>query len=245
MKKEKITRNKRIFIIGGILIAVMLVLTGCGNKEDNSKALKNESKNQVQNIEKENENTVPKQDENTALKQDANTVTKQEKNQASSNNNTTNNSNTTKSTSTNNKSTTSNALVVNREGVSEEIPSKEYSSSLGYTMRYASEFFSVSYHDDGDWYDCNPDYNCVVVEKENVSYSKKVASISNYNKTEVNGYEAVYTTRHVEGQFETIYYVNSGKDSTYKITTSCQGDTEHLEGIGKIMDAMVQTFSIK
>lgn len=54
-----------------------------------------------------------------------------------------------------------------------------------------------------------------------------------------------YTTRKVEGQAETIYYVNDGKDNTYIITTSCQDNTEYLEGLGKIMNAMVQTFSVK
>ena len=83
------------------------------------------------------------------------------------------------------------------------------------------------------------------LEKENIPYSQKISTLSNYKKADVNGYEAVYTTRKAEGQLETTYYVNSGKNSTYIITESCQDSSEYLEGLGHIMDAMVQTFAVK
>jgi hypothetical protein len=147
-------------------------------------------------------------------------------------------------TSTTN-ATTPSKLVVSREGMQEEVPSQEYSSSYGYTIRYATDSFKVSNHDNKDWFERTQDINCVVVEKENVSYSKKLETLSNYKKTTVNGYEAVYVERHAEGQIENTYYINTGKDFVFEITTSCQGTTEYLEGIGHIMDAMVQTFAAK
>ena len=155
------------------------------------------------------------------------------------------NTSTSNSTSTKNKATTPSKLMVSREGMEEEVASKEYSSTYGYTIRYATDSFKASNHDDQDWFERDEDINCVVVKKENISYSKKVASLSNYKKTTVNGYETVYTTRKTEGQSETTYYINTEKDYIYEITTSCQDTTEYLEGLGHIMDAMVQTFAIK
>lgn len=153
--------------------------------------------------------------------------------------------NTTTNTSTTTNATTPGKLVVSREGMQEEVPSQEYSSSYGYTIRYATDSFKVSNHDNKDWFERTQDTNCVVVEKENVSYSKKLETLSNYKKTTVNGYEAVYIERHAEGQIENTYYINTGKDFVFEITTSCQGTTDYLEGLGHIMDAMVQTFAIK
>lgn len=153
--------------------------------------------------------------------------------------------NTTANTSTTTNATTPSKLVVSREGMQEEVPSQEYSSSYGYTIRYATDSFKVSNHDNKDWFERTQDTNCVLVEKENVSYSKKLETLSNYKKTTVNGYEAVYTTRRAEGQYETTYYINVEKDYIYEITTSCQDTTEYREGLGHIMDAMVQTFAIK
>ena len=229
MKREKSLKNKRILLIGGIIIAAILLLTGCGKSDDNSKTDNNVTQNQEQNV----------------VKQDENTDAKIEKNETNTNKNNTTNNNKTSNASANNKSATPQKLIVNREGTSEEVTSKEYSSTLGYTMRYASEYFKVSYRDNEDFYEANSGIDCVAVDKEKVAYSKKISTISNYKKTTVNGYEAVYTTRKVEGQAETIYYVNDGKDNTYIITTSCQDNTEYLEGLGKIMNAMVQTFSVK
>lgn len=166
--------------------------------------------------------------------------------------NTTNTSSTTNtaSTSTNSastvkKATTPSKLVVSREGMEEEVTSKEYSSTYGYTIRYATNYFKATTHDDQDWFERTEDANCVVVKRENISYSKKLESISNYTKTTVNGYEAVYIDKHAEGQIEKVFYVNTGTDYVYEITTSCQGTTEYLEGLGHIMDAMVQTFAVK
>ena len=136
-------------------------------------------------------------------------------------------------------------LMVSREGMEEEVESKEYSSKYGYTIRYATDYFKFSNHDDQDYFERDEDINCVVVKKENMSYSEKVKSLSSYKDTTVNGYEAVYTTRKTEGQFETTYYINAEKDYIYEITTSCQDSTEYLEGLGHIMDAMIQTFAIK
>ncbi|MBR2704596.1 MAG: hypothetical protein IKE91_03910 [Clostridia bacterium] len=228
MKKERI---KSIIAVGGIILAIMLILTGCGKEEKKAEENKN-SNTQVQNTENTASNQEKKNETNNSQK---NTTT----NNTSKENNSTNNN-----TSTN-KATTPSKLMVSREGMSEEVPSKEYSSTYGYTIRYATDNFKVSNHDDADWFECDGDINCVVVEKENKSYSKAIASISNYKKTTVNGYEAVYTSRFVEGQHENKYYVNTGSDCTYIITTSCQGDTEHMEGLEHIMDAMVQTFAIK
>ena len=229
MKKE---RMKNIIAITGVILAVILVLTGCGKKEDNNKKEDNTVQNQTANTENNAENTASKEEKSNTTKE-----------------NTTKDSSTKKDTSsentTKNKATTPSKLMVNREGMSEEEPSKEYSSSYGYTIRYATDNFKVSNHDNADWFECEGDTNCVVVEKENTSYSKKVASLSNYKKTTVNGYEAVYTTKKAEGQAETTYYVNVGKDYIYEITTSCQDTSEYLEGLGHIMDAMVQTFAVK
>ena len=233
-------KKQRIFILGIVVIAVILILAGCGKKENNEEKVEKENQNQVQSVEKTNENTVANQTNN-----EINKTNSTAKNTVNSNTNTTTATNNTVSTSTNNNATTPKELVVYREGMADTVASKEYTSTYGYTMRYATENFSVSNHDNCDWYEDSQGYNCVVVEKENVPYSQKVASISNFKKTSVNGYEAVYTTRRVEGQFETTYYVNSGKDSTYIITTSCQDNTEYLEGLAKIMEAMVQTFAIK
>lgn len=143
------------------------------------------------------------------------------------------------------KITTPSKLMVSREGIEEEVESKEYSSKYGYTIRYATDYFKFSNHDDQDYFERDEDINCVVVKKENMSYSEKVKSLSSYKDTTVNGYEAVYTTRKTEGQSETTYYINTEKDYIYEITTSCQDSTEYLEGLGHIMDAMVQTFAIK
>ena len=229
MKKE---RMKNIIAITGVILAVILVLTGCGKKEENNKKEDNTVQNQTANTENNAENTASKEENSNTTKE-----------------NTTKDSSTKKDTSsentTKNKATTPSKLMVNREGMSEEEPSKEYSSSYGYTIRYATDNFKVSNHDNADWFECEGDTNCVVVEKENTSYSKKVASLSNYKKTTVNGYEAVYTTKKAEGQAETTYYVNVGKDYIYEITTSCQDTSEYLEGLGHIMDAMVQTFAVK
>ena len=229
MKKE---RMKNIIAITGVILAVILVLTGCGKKEENNKKEDNTVQNQTANTENNAENTASKEENSNTTKE-----------------NTTKDSSTKKDTSsentTKNKATTPSKLMVNREGMSEEEPSKEYSSSYGYTIRYATDNFKVSNHDNADWFECEGDTNCVVVEKENTSYSKKVASLSNYKKTTVNGYEAVYTTKKAEGQAETTYYVNVGKDYIYEITTSCQDTSEFLEGLGHIMDAMVQTFAVK
>ena len=159
-------------------------------------------------------------------------------------NNNNSNNETTNSTTINNGDTTPSNLVVSREGTEEEVPSNEYSSTYGYTIRYATDYFEVSNHDDKDWFESSYT-NCVVVSKENVSYAKKIENIKDYTKTTVNGYEAVYTTRKVEGQAETTYFINTGKDYIYELTTSCQDTTEFLEGLGHIMDAMVQTFTIK
>ena len=179
-------------------------------------------------------NVVTNSTENTNVVNTANTV------------NTTNTpANTTANTSTTTNATTPSKLVVSREGMQEEVPSQEYSSSYGYTIRYATDSFKVSNHDNKDWFERTQDINCVVVEKENVSYSKKLEALSNYKKTTVNGYEAVYVERHAEGQIENTYYINTGKDFVFEITTSCQGTTEYLEGIGHIMNAMVQTFAAK
>jgi len=236
MKIKEFLRNKKVFKVGGILVIAMLVLTGCESKKDNTKTAENATQNQVQNV---SENTT---------KQTENTTKNTTKNETSGSNTTaknTTNNNTSNSSSESKKATTSKELTVNREGMSENVPSKEYSSSLGYTIRYATDNFKASHHDDKDWFETSVGTDCVVVEKENVSYSKKISSISNYKKTTVNGYEAVYTTRRAEGQYETTYYVNTGKDSTYMITTSCLDTTEYLEGLGHIMDAMVQTFALK
>ena len=221
MRKERVMKNKRIFVVCGIIISLVLILTGCGKKDTKNESAKEENNNQVQNVEKQDENT-----------------TKTEKNS-------TEKTNKSEDTSSSKKATTPSKLVVNREGMSDEVASKEHSSNMGYTMRYATENFKVSHHDDADWFEEDGGINCVVVEKENKSYSKTIASVSNSKKTTVNGYEAVYTSRFVEGQHENTYYVNTGKDSTYIITTSCQGDTEHMEGLEHIMDAMVQTFAVK
>lgn len=246
MKKENILKIKKIFIVGGLLIALILVLTGCGNKDNTSKTTENKSENQVENTAKPADNTATKQ-ENSQTSTTKNTDNSKSNTNTSSNNNSSanNNSLTSNNSSTNNTSASSTELVVYREGMADKVPAKEYTSTLGYTIKYATELFSVSYHDDMDWFECAGCTDGVVVGKENVSYSKKIANVSNYNKTSVNGKEAVYTTRRVEGQFETTYYVNSGKDTTYIITTSCQDNTEYLEGRGKIMDAMVQSISIK
>ena len=223
---------KNIVVITGIILAVILALTGCGKKEENNKKEDNTVQNQTANTENNAENTASKEEKSNTTKE-----------------NTTKDSSTKKDTSsentTKNKATTPSKLMVNREGMSEEEPSKEYSSSYGYTIRYATDNFKVSNHDNADWFECEGNTNCVVVEKENTSYSKKVASLSNYKKTTVNGYEAVYTTKKAEGQAETTYYVNVGKDYIYEITTSCQDTSEYLEGLGHIMDAMVQTFAVK
>ena len=188
-------------------------------------------------------NVVTNSNENTNTANTSNSTNKT--NTSVANTTTTTTTNTTTNTSTINKATTPSKLVVSREGTQEEVPSKEYSSSYGYTIRYATDSFKVANHDNKDWFERSEDTNCVVVEKENVSYSKKLESLSNYKKTTVNGYEAVYVERHAEGQIENTYYINTGKDFVYEITTSCQGTTEYLEGIGHIMDAMVQTFAIK
>ncbi len=224
MKKEKI---KSIIAAGGIILAIMLILTGCGKEEKKQK-------------EEKSPNSVAQNTENTSDNQEKKneTTNSTEKNTSKENKSTTENT-------VANKATTPSKLIVNREGMSEEVPSKEYSSTYGYTIRYATDNFKVSNHDDADWFECDGDINCVVVEKENKSYSKAIASISNYKKTTVNGYEAVYTTRKAEGQSETTYYVNVGKDYIYEITTSCQDTPEYLEGLGHIMDAMVQTFAVK
>lgn len=189
---------------------------------------------------------------NTANTIENNTVTNSNENTNSVNttnvtNTTTTNTNTstTSTTSPTKQATTPSKLVVSREGMEEEVPSKEFSSTYGYTIRYASEYFKPSNHDNKDWFERTEDTNCVLVEKENVSYSEKLKSLSNYKKTTVNGYEAVYVERHAEGQIENTYYINTGKDFVFEITTSCLGTTEYLEGIGHIMDAMVQTFAIK
>jgi hypothetical protein len=146
---------------------------------------------------------------------------------------------------TSSKTTTPDKLMVNREGMQEEVASKEFSSSYGYTIRYATEQFKAETHDNKDWFVRDGDTNGVVVSKENITYANKVASLKDATKTTVNGYEAVYTTRKVEGQAETTYYVNVEKDYIYEITTSCLDSVEYLEGLGHIMDAMVQTFAIK
>lgn len=229
MRKEKM---KTIIAITGIILAVMLVLTGCGKKEENNKKEDNTVQNQTTTTENKAENKTSKDEKSNTTKE-----------------NTTKESSTKKDTSsedtTKKKATTPSKLVVNREGMSDEVASKEHSSSMGYTMRYATENFKASHHDDADWFEDENTENCVVVEKENKSYSKAIASVSNYKKTTVNGYEAVYTSRFVEGQHENKYYVNTGSDCTYIITTSCQGDTEHMEGLEHIMVAMVQTFAVK
>ena len=232
MGKEKIMENERILAVGVIIIAIILILTGCGKKEDNSENIKNENQEQVQNVEKQNENNTSNKDKNETKNESKNTSS--DKNNSKSDD-----------SSSIKKATTPSKLNVSREGTTEEVSSKEYSSSYGYTIRYATDNFKVSNHDNADWFECEGDTNCVVVEKENTSYSKKVASLSNYKKTTVNGYEAVYTTKKAEGQAETTYYVNVGKDYIYEITTSCQDTSEFLEGLGHIMDAMVQTFAVK
>ena len=232
MGKEKIMENERILAVGVIIIAIILILTGCGKKEDNSEHIKNENQEQVQNVEKQDENNTSNKDKNETKNESKNTSS--DKNNSKSDD-----------SSSIKKATTPSKLNVSREGTTEEVSSKEYSSSYGYTIRYATDNFKVSNHDNADWFECEGDTNCVVVEKENTSYSKKVASLSNYKKTTVNGYEAVYTTKKAEGQAETTYYVNVGKDYIYEITTSCQDTSEFLEGLGHIMDAMVQTFAVK
>ena len=79
-------------------------------------------------------------------------------------------------TVTTSKTTTPDKLMVNREGMKEEVASKEFSSSYGYTIRYATEQFKAETHDEKDWFVHDGDTNCVVVSKENVTYSNKVAS---------------------------------------------------------------------
>ena len=239
MGKEKIMKNKRIFALGGIIIALILILTGCGNKEDNSANTKNENNEQVQNVEKQDEKNTSNNNESETKNESKNTTSDKKSDNSTEKNSKSDDSSSIK------KATTPSKLNVSREGTTEEVSSKEYSSSLGYTIRYATDNFKVSNHDNADWFECEGDINCVVVEKENKSYSKKVASLSNYKKTTVNGYEAVYTTKKAEGQAETTYYVNVGKDYIYEITTSCQDTSEYLEGLGHIMDAMVQTFAVK
>lgn len=195
----------------------------------------NETTNTANTIEN---NTVTNSNENTNSVNTTNIT-----NTTTTNTNT--NTSTTSTTSPTKQATTPSKLVVSREGMEEEVPSKEFSSTYGYTIRYASEYFKPSNHDNKDWFERSEDTNCVLVEKENVSYSKKLKSLSSYKKTTVNGYEAVYVERHAEGQIENTYYINTGNDFVYEITTSCLGTTEYLEGIGHIMDAMVQTFAIK
>ncbi len=189
---------------------------------------------------------------NTTNVTETNVVTNSTENTNTANTvNTTNITNTPENTTTSEtkqiivKSTTPSKLVVSREGMQDEVPSKEYSSTYGYTIRYATDNFKASNHDDRDWFDRDEDINCVAVDRENVSYTKKLESLSNYTKTKVNGYEAVYTTRKVEGQEETTYYINTGSEYTYVITKSCQDSVEYLEGLGHIMDAMIQTFAVK
>ena len=184
----------------------------------------------------------PKTDEKTNT---TNTTNVAENNTVTNSIVNTNSSSTTTNTTTTNKATTPDKLVVSREGMQEEVPSKEFSSTYGYTIRYATDYFKTTTHDDQDWFERTEDANCVVVKKENISYSKKLESLSNYTKTTVNGYEAVYIDKHAEGQIEKVFYVNTGTDYAYEITTSCQGTTEYLEGLGHIMDAMVQTFAVK
>ena len=234
--------SKSSKIIIALLVVIFIAILGVGGYviiKMNDKI--GEQSNQIANL---NEKTTinSSKDENS---KNQNSISSNNEYYSNNTQNSTNNYNSYENNNSTNKSTTSDELVVNQEGNKVTIVSKEYVSSLGYSMRYASELFNVSYHDNSDWYERNEDINCVVVEKENVSYGKKIATLSNYEKTNVNGYEAVYITRKAEGQFEKKYYVNSGKDTTYIITTSCQDSTEYLEGIGSVMEGMVQTFSIK
>lgn len=215
-----------VLLLGVIAVGGYLLIKG----KDESAKKNEEAKNEVANtVENEISNTTNNQTSNLT-NNDVNKNT---------------NSNATNTTPSNTNTTASSELVVYREGAEEKIPAKEYESTYGYTMKYASDYFKASNHDNRDWFDRDQDINCVVVDKENVSYSNKIATLSNAQKTTVNGYEAVYTTKSAEGQLETTYYVNTGKDVTYMITTSCQDSAEYLEGLAKIMNAMVQTFKVK
>ena len=228
---------------GKILIAILcLIIAGLAGFIVWEKVTNNKGEGNANTANVAQNNVVTNSNENT---NSANSTNNANQNVKASQTTTNNNTTTSNNTSNKGKSTTPSKLTVSREGTSEEVPSKEYSSKYGYTIRYDTDSFKASNHDDADWFERDEDTNCVVVRKEDTSYSKKITSLSNYKKTTVNGYEAVYTTRKAEGQAETTYYINTGKDCTYEITTSCQDTTEYLEGLGHIMDAMVQTFAVK
>ena len=222
-------KNSKFIIIILILVAVAVGIIIYGKKKDES----------------EQNNTVNAVVNNTSIVDHTDNTIINETNE-------TNTASTSKSNENNNAGTgiggskpvTPSELVVYREGTGETVESKEYSSTLGYTMRYSTEYFTTSFHDNIDWFEASQSMNCVAAEKESDTYANKLASLSNYEKTTVNGYEAVYVTRRVEGQYEKIFYVNTEK-GLYRLTTSCHDNTEYLEGLGKIMDAMVQTFAVK
>lgn len=227
-----------------ILIAILIIIiVGLVGFIIWDKVINNKKSDEKTNTTNTTQNTVVTNSaENTNSANTTNTANTTPATNSNSNTNTNTAANTTASIP---KATTPSKLVVSREGMQDEVTSKEFSSTYGYTIRYASEYFKPSNHDNKDWFERTEDTNCVLVEKENVSYSKKLESLSNYKKTTVNGYEAVYVERHAEGQIENTYYINTGNDFVYEITTSCLGTTEYLEGIGHIMDEMVQTFAVK
>ena len=238
--------SKSSKIIVALLVVILIAVLGVGGYvilKMNDKI--GEQSNQIANL-NGSATTSSNRNENTNNQNAAgNTENSNSEYYSNNSQNSTNNY----SSNENNNTTISDELIINQEGNMVKRESEKYVSSLGYTMQYATDIygggFNVSYHDGGDWYEINDgSINCVVVEKENVSYSNKISTLSNYERTNVNGYEAVYTTRTAEGQFETTYYVNSGKGTVYKITTSCQNSSDYIEGLGAIMNAMVQTFSI-
>lgn len=138
-------------------------------------------------------------------------------------------------------------VLVNREGMGDRIYMKKYVSSMGYSMMYDAETFSFSdfyrEYDREEFCDSGHD-NAVIVYKENISYNDKVSKLSNAKSTTVNGMNAVYTIATAEGLYEETYYVSGGEEVTFMITISCPNEPEYIEGIGAVMTAMVQTFSV-
>lgn len=143
------------------------------------------------------------------------------------------------------------------EGMEETITTSKYISSLGYSMRYDSDDYTVTsynYAEGNDIYKCksNPDIwfavggDFVTSYNEYINKRMSTAKLDSYEKTTINGYDAVYyksTNFWDEGMEYYLIDINNGV-GIFEICVNYPNTSEYNEGVGSRIKQMIQTFTI-
>ncbi len=139
-------------------------------------------------------------------------------------------------------------IDVHREGSDGDmVDMKLYKSTLGYEMYYYDKYFEkISNNNYSDSFYNEDAIASIAVTKVQMSLESKKASTPNCESTKINGHDALYINEGEteEGYSEATYYVDSNNGYIFEISIGIKNDSEYIEGIGVIMNAMVKTFKI-